>query len=108
MLLIGDVIQPDIFSLHYDQELWGPESPHEFIPERHASKRHPIAYMPFGQGPRNCLGMRFALMEIKLCLTHLLHHYTILMSDKTENSFKIRETLVIQPGAVYIRIRKRE
>jgi cytochrome P450 len=60
---LGSLIQVDVLSVHYDQELWGPEPVDEFHPERHSVKRHPLAYMPFGAGPRICLGMRFALSK---------------------------------------------
>jgi cytochrome P450 len=52
-----------VFSVHFNQELWGPEPVDEFHPERHSCKRHPLAFMPFGAGPRTCIGMRFALSE---------------------------------------------
>ena len=51
----------DVLSVHFDQELWGPEPVDEFHPERHSEKRHPLAFLPFGAGQRLCLGMRFAL-----------------------------------------------
>ena len=40
--------------------------------------------MPFGQGPHNCIGMRFALLEAKLAMTRILKRYTILPSEKTK------------------------
>ena len=40
--------------------------------------------MPFGQGPRNCLGMRFGLLEIKVAMIKILKRYTILPSEKTK------------------------
>ena len=34
--------------------------------------RHPMTYLTFGQGPRTCVGSRFALLEIKVGLAMLL------------------------------------
>jgi cytochrome P450 len=80
-------------------DLWGPE--------RHAVKRHPVAWMPFGVGPRNCVGMRFALMELKMCLIRLLRQYRILPGDKIAEGFKIVERLVFQPDAIFVKLEKR-
>jgi cytochrome P450 len=107
LLFLGSVIQPDIFSIHYNHDLWGPEDPNLFIPERHAVKRHPVAWMPFGVGPRNCVGMRFALMELKMCLIRLLRQYRILPGDKIEEGFQRTERLVIQPDAIFVKLEKR-
>jgi cytochrome P450 len=101
------VIQPDVLSIHYNPDLWGHENPNVFIPERHAVKRHPVAWMPFGVGPRNCVGMRFALMELKMCLIQLLRQYRILPGDKIEEGFKRQETGVIQPNAIFVKLEKR-
>lgn len=55
------------------------DAPQEFRPERWADgleKRLPrFAYMPFGGGPRVCIGERFAVMEAILMLATLLQHY---------------------------------
>ncbi|CAF4383314.1 unnamed protein product [Rotaria socialis] len=37
-----NIIQPDVFSIHYDPDLWGPEDPNLFIPKRHLVKSHAI------------------------------------------------------------------
>ncbi|CAF0825035.1 unnamed protein product [Adineta ricciae] len=102
----GSIIQPDVFTIHYNPELWGPEDPNIFYPERHAEKRHPAAWMPFGIGPRSCIGIRFALMELKMCLIRLLGEYEILASDRIEEGFRREERLVIQPDAIYVKLKK--
>jgi cytochrome P450 len=50
-------------------------NPNLVILECHLSKRHPVAYMPCDVGPRNCVGMRFVLIELKMGLACLLHTY---------------------------------
>ena len=43
--------------------------PENFSPERKA-KRSPYAFLAFGQGPRNCVGMRFALLQVNILLSY--------------------------------------
>ncbi|CAF1062977.1 unnamed protein product [Adineta steineri] len=100
----GTLIHTDIFSVHYDPELWGPEDPYVFYPERHQTKRHPMAYLPFGAGPRQCIGMRFALIEMKILLVRLLREYSILPGEELQSKFNIRERTVIAPEEVWIKL----
>ncbi|XP_008287346.1 cytochrome P450 3A30-like [Stegastes partitus] len=75
-----------VYALHRDAELW-PE-PEEFNPDRFSKKNkqniNPYAYLPFGIGPRNCLGMRFALVMVKLALVEVLQNYSFSVCEKTE------------------------
>nr|ATW72306.1 cytochrome p450 CYP3045C15 [Brachionus calyciflorus] len=79
---IDDSIAVDVLSIHYDEELWGPVDPNLFYPLRHKEKRHPIAFLAFGAGPRNCIGMKFAINELKIALAKLLINFEFLKSDK--------------------------
>jgi thromboxane-A synthase len=106
---VGTNFTVDMFSIHYDSTLYGPVSPFQFYPERFREKRHPLAWLPFGVGPRNCIGMRFAMVEIKLALTQILHRYTILSGEHTVSQFNEHERFVIAPkNGVWIRLRRRE
>nr|AUX14916.1 cytochrome p450 CYP3A177 [Kryptolebias marmoratus] len=72
--------------LHRDPELW-PE-PEKFKPERFSKankdKIDPYVYMPFGAGPRNCIGMRFALVMMKLAVVEVLQRYSFSVCKETE------------------------
>lgn len=53
---------------------WSPEN---------KSNLNSYTYMPFGMGPRNCVGMRFAMEEIKLALCTILKHYRFFSVPET-------------------------
>ena len=48
------------------------------------AKRPQLSHLPFGFGPRNCIGMRFALLEAKMALIELLKKYTFVRAPDTE------------------------
>ena len=56
-----------------------------FTPEERA-KRPQLAHMPFGFGPRSCVAMRFALLEIKIAIMELLKKYSFVRIPETEVS----------------------
>ncbi|XP_071445857.1 probable cytochrome P450 6a14 [Hetaerina americana] len=82
----GTPVFVSVMGLHYDPKYF-PE-PHEFRPERFSAeekaKRSPYVFQGFGHGPRNCLGMRFALMSTKLAMAHFLRDYEVSTSTKTQ------------------------
>ena len=69
--------------IHYREDIF--PNPYEFRPERFLPENKTPAmawaWHPFGAGPRNCIGMRFAQMEMKITLAKLLIKYR-LTSDK--------------------------
>ncbi|KAF8788941.1 Cytochrome P450 3A24 like protein [Argiope bruennichi] len=96
----GMAVQVPVYHVHRDPKLWGPDveefKPERFVPEN-KSKIHPMAYQAFGQGPRNCVGMRFAYMEVKLALARLLSKYRFRPCSQTEQE---PLTLKITPATI--------
>ncbi|XP_069955417.1 cytochrome P450 9e2-like isoform X2 [Cherax quadricarinatus] len=70
----GDLVTIPFWSLHHDPRYW--QHPDEFQPDRflpeNKAKITGFTHMPFGIGPRNCIAMRFALMEAKVALAKLV------------------------------------
>nr|CAB3235845.1 cytochrome P450 CYP3-like member 3 [Phallusia mammillata] len=60
-----------------DEEYW--ENPTLFNPDRmeDMSKINPIVFQPFGAGPRNCIGMRFAMIEMKMAISKILLNFEL-------------------------------
>jgi len=80
-----DVVIIPISGIHQDPNYYpNPEkfNPENFSKEAKAS-RSPYTFQAFGQGPRGCIGMRFAMLEVKLAACEILNKFTILPSAKT-------------------------
>ncbi|PSN52374.1 hypothetical protein C0J52_06738 [Blattella germanica] len=87
----GDNLLIPILGLHRDPKYY-PE-PENFDPERFSDenkhKINPSTYLPFGVGPRSCIGNRFALMETKMAMVHMLSKFNIKTVNKTPKSINI-------------------
>ncbi|XP_021200985.2 cytochrome P450 4C1 [Helicoverpa armigera] len=99
----GSGVVCSIWGVHRDPQHWGPDAeefdPDRFLPERFNLK-HPCSYMPFSNGPRNCLGYQYALMSIKTALSTVLRHYEVVEDREDGPKPHIRVKLDIMMKAV--------
>ncbi|XP_062036814.1 cytochrome P450 3A6 [Lepus europaeus] len=95
----GTIVMMPSYALHRDPQHW--TEPDEFRPERFSKKNkdniNPYIYHPFGAGPRNCLGMRFALMNIKLALVRLMQNFSFKLCKETQVPIKLGKQGLLQP-----------
>ncbi|XP_065080037.1 probable cytochrome P450 6a14 [Ochlerotatus camptorhynchus] len=81
----GTLVFIPTYAIHHDPEYY-PE-PERFDPERfnaeNRTSRHPFVFLPFGEGPRNCIGMRFGLMQTRVGLITVLRQFRVRPSDNT-------------------------
>ncbi|KAG9443319.1 hypothetical protein H6P81_014659 [Aristolochia fimbriata] len=85
--------------LHLNPKLWGPDAL-EFNPERFANGvsgacKLPLAYIPFGVGPRICLGQHFAMVQLKIVLAVILSKFAFVPSPTYRH--KVAYRLVLGP-----------
>ena len=100
-----------IFAIHRDSNVY--PNPDAFIPERFnddAVARHPMHYFPFGVGPRNCIGARFAVYQSKVGLINVLRNHNIDVCEKTTIPYVIDPGafLLAPKGGIYLKITKME
>ncbi|XP_026318081.1 cytochrome P450 9e2-like [Hyposmocoma kahamanoa] len=97
----GDGIHIPLWAIHRDPQYF--PRPNKFDPERFSEenkhKIQPFTYIPFGLGPRNCIGSRFALCEVKVMAYQLLKAVEMSPSDKTVIPLKM------DPSSFNIRIK---
>ncbi|KAL6130150.1 hypothetical protein ACLB2K_068531 [Fragaria x ananassa] len=84
LLPSGVQLSLPIFLIQRDQTLWG-EDANEFNPQRFSegiskATKGQVSYIPFGWGPRICIGQNFGLIEAKMALSLMLHSFTFELS----------------------------
>uniref|UniRef100_A0A182IY96 Uncharacterized protein n=1 Tax=Anopheles atroparvus TaxID=41427 RepID=A0A182IY96_ANOAO len=79
------LVQIPIYAIHHDPDYY--PDPDRFDPERfspsQSNGRPPYVFLPFGDGPRQCIGMRFGLMQVKVGLITLLRRFHLRPTQKT-------------------------
>ncbi|KYQ60376.1 Cytochrome P450 9e2 [Trachymyrmex zeteki] len=109
MIKPGDRIWFPVFCLHRDSKYY--QDPDKFDPDRFLNGDvNNSVYMPFGIGPRICIGNRFALMEIKIVLFYLLWHCDIELDVKTRIPLMLKKkTIALLPdGGFWLKLRPKK
>nr|UUB32640.1 cytochrome P450 CYP6DF1 [Dendroctonus rhizophagus] len=106
----GTHIQLPVWGLHMDPDYY--PDPHKFDPERFSDEakatRPEFAYFPFGEGPRICIGARFAQLEAKLGLAALLKKgkFSVMPGANTTLTFKPSMLLLHATEEIHLKVEK--
>ncbi|CAD0199579.1 unnamed protein product [Chrysodeixis includens] len=108
----GDILHNMVNCLQMDPKYY--PNPDVYDPERFSDenkhKIQPFTYMPFGSGPRICIGLRLALMEVKVFLYQVLLKYKIVKSERTTDpiTLKPHNFNIRAANGTFVRFEKRK
>ncbi|XP_063227415.1 probable cytochrome P450 6a13 [Bacillus rossius redtenbacheri] len=108
----GTPIIVPIYSIQRDPQYY--TDPERFDPERfredNVEKRPPYTYMPFGEGPRICIGLRFGMMTVKMGLSTMLSRYEFSVCDKTAIPLQMDTTKFVMNtvGGIWLQVQRRQ
>jgi len=104
----GALVVPFIYGTHHNAALW--PDPENFDPERfraeHNDGRHRFAYLPFGGGPRLCIGQNMAIVTILMIIATIVRRYDF--APVSDDPVRKRPMMLLRPdGPVLMRFRLR-
>ncbi|CAH0714221.1 unnamed protein product, partial [Brenthis ino] len=98
-----------VYDLHHREDIY-PQA-EKFIPERflpeNSMQRHHFAFIPFSAGPRNCIGQKFAMLELKIVLSGILRRYRLEPVTKPDDLVFISDLVLRTKDPIYVRFLKR-
>lgn len=107
MYPVGCSIGVHPYLVHRNPKIY--ENPKFFDPERFLRNEeyHPYSFIGFSAGPRNCIGQKFAMLEMKCTLSKLLRAFDILPAENFE---PIRQLALVMKtvNGIQVRLRKRQ
>lgn len=117
ILTHGNRVVIPVYAIHHDADYY--PQPEEFNPERFTDaeieKRPPYTFLPFGgddddMGPRACIGMRLAMLQIKLALVLVLRRYRFTVNGRTKKVVKInpKSPLIVPKSKIWVDLSEHE
>lgn len=93
-------------AIHNDPEYFpNPDvfDPDRFTPEE-IRKRHPFSFLPFGEGPRNCMGVRFGILQTRLGLVTVLRNFRLTLNSKTIHPIRLdpKDVTMMPLGGIWL------
>ncbi|XP_047354947.1 cytochrome P450 4C1-like [Vespa velutina] len=92
----GSICNVNIYSLHRNPNIW--KNPDVFDADRflveNTKGRNPYSFIPFSAGPRNCIGQKFAMLELKLMVAYILHNFYLEPVDELDEVKMIGDTIL--------------
>ncbi|XP_069134019.1 cytochrome P450 3A11-like isoform X2 [Argopecten irradians] len=106
----GMVVIIPIYAIHHDPDIW--EKPDVFNPERFSAsekaKHDSMDFLPFGNGPRNCIGMRLALTETKLAIANFVRNFRMSVGTKTDIPPLMDDVAILKPYHMWLQLEEIE
>ncbi|KAF5285236.1 hypothetical protein FQR65_LT13300 [Abscondita terminalis] len=103
------IVHIHIYGLHHSPQVY--PNPEKFDPERFSPEnskgRHPFAFIPFSAGPRNCIGQRFAMLELKSAIASIIRNFILLPADTPDDLKFIMHFVLKNTKTSKIQLRRR-
>lgn len=106
----GTMVIIPIDAIHYDPDIY--PNPTRFDPKRFSptevEKRPSICWLPFGDGPRNCIGLRFGEMQVRIGLAMLLKNFRFSPSKDTKIPLEIdiKNFILASKGEIVLKVER--
>lgn len=106
----GTSVWIPVHAIHHDEEYY--PNPHEFNPGRFSpeeiNKRDNNLFLTFGEGPRNCIGLRFGVLQAKIGLVMLLSKFEVSLCSKSKVPLEIdNKNFILTPaGGMWLNLKR--
>lgn len=105
----SDILVP-VYELHRHSDIY--PDPEKFDPERfspeNCANRHAYSYIPFSSGIRNCSGQKFAMLQMKIILSHVIRRFQLELVKGKETLQPRYKILLYAHGGVWVKFNKRQ